>query len=85
MDAFLQISIIGALLSVGIEWVQARFGTGTMETRVVAVVSSIVLGTIVWFVSKNVEVWEAMLGILASASTVYAMYFSGQKHNAESN
>lgn len=85
MDAFLQISIIGALLSVGIEWVQSRFGTGTMETRIVAVVASIVLGAIVWGVSKNTAIWEAILGILAAASTVYAMYFSGRKHNAESN
>ena len=85
MEAFLQIAVIGAALSVAIEWVQARFGTGTVETRLIAVILSVVLGALVWFVSKNTEIWEAVLGILAAASTVYAMYFSGRKNNAESN
>lgn len=78
MQEFLSIGIIGAMLSFGVEWVQAKWGTSSLETKAISIIGSIVLGVLVWALSFNVAIYEAVLGILASASTVYAMFFSGK-------
>lgn len=72
----MSIGIVGIALSAGIQWLQNKYGVEGAETRAIAIVGSIVLGGFIWFF-QGTAMWEAMLGVLASASTVYAMFFSG--------
>lgn len=74
----MSIGIVGAVLSLGIQWLQAKYGVEGAQTKAIAVVSSVVLGGFVWFF-QGTEMWASMLGVLASASTVYAMLFSGAR------
>lgn len=76
VETLMSIGIVGVALSAGIQWLQAKYGVEGSQTRAIAIVGSIVLGGFVWFF-QGTPVWEAMLGVLASASTVYAMFFSG--------
>lgn len=78
VEAFLSIGIVGALLSFGIQWMQNKWGVEGSETKAIAIVASIVLGGFVWLF-QGTEMWASMLGVLASASTVYAMLFSGAR------
>ena len=78
IEAFLSIGIVGVALSAGIQWLQAKYGVEGAQTRAIAIVGSIVLGGFVWFF-QGTEMWASMLGVLASASTVYAMLFSGAR------
>ena len=78
VEALLSIGIVGVALSTAIQWLQAKYGVEGAETRAIAIVGSIVLGGFVWFF-QGTEMWASMLGVLASASTVYAMFFSGAR------
>lgn len=80
IQAFLSIGIVGAALSFGIQWMQDKFGVGGSVTKFISIVGSIVLGGAIWFL-QGTEVWASILGVLAAASTVYAMFFSGKRTN----
>lgn len=76
LNQFLSIGIVGAALSMGIQWLQAKFGVEGTVTRVISIAGSVVLGGAIWFL-QGTAVWASILGVLAAASTVYAMVFSG--------
>lgn len=75
---FLSIGIVGAALSWGIQALQNKFGVEGSQTKAIAIGGSVVLGGLVYFVS-SLPVWTTILGVLAAASTVYAMVFSGNR------
>lgn len=75
---FLSIGIVGAALSYLTQYLQEKFGVEGNETRIIAIVGSVLLGAVVWFL-QGTEVWASILGVLASASTVYAFVFSGKR------
>ncbi len=81
VQQFLAIGIVGAALSAAIQWLQAKYGVGGGKTRAIAIIGSIVLGGGVWYLSGT-AMWASILGVLAAASTVYAMFFSGVKSNS---
>lgn len=83
MNEFLAIGIVGAALSLLVEWLQAKYGTSSKETRAIVLGGAIMLGAAVWALSLNTVLYEAVLGVLASASTVYAMFFSDKHRNAD--
>lgn len=80
VQAFLSIGIVGAALSFGIQWMQDKFGVGGSATKAISIVGSVILGGFVWFL-QGTEMWASILGVLAAASTVYAMVFSGKRTN----
>lgn len=78
VETFLSIGIVGAALSWGIQWIQDRWGVEGAQTKAISIVGSVVLGGLVWFL-QGTAVWASILGVLASASTVYALVFSGKR------
>lgn len=78
VDEFLGISIVGAALSLGIEWLQGKYGATSKEARGLAIGGSLVLGTLVWAIAQT-PYYQSVLGVLAAASTVYALFFSKKK------
>lgn len=80
VQQFLAIGIVGAALSAAIQWLQAKYGVEGGTTRTIAILGSVVLGGLVWVLSGT-AIWQSILGVLAAASTVYAMFFSGVKTN----
>lgn len=75
---FLSIGIVGAALSYFTQWLQEKYGVGGNQTRVIAIAGSVLLGAGVWFL-QGTAVWASIMGVLAAASTVYAMIFSGKR------
>ena len=71
INDFLGIGAVGIFLSAAIELIQARWDTGSIKTRFITLGLSVALGT-VYFLFRETEWWMTVLGILASASTVYA-------------
>jgi hypothetical protein len=80
VEAFLSISIVGAALSWAIQWMQDHWGVEGAQTKAISIVGSVVLGGFVWFL-QDTAIWASILGVLAAASTVYAMVFSGKRSN----
>lgn len=76
VQSFLSIGIVGAMLSYGIQYLQGKYGVEGNETKAIAIGGSVILGGFVWFL-QGTEMWASIIGVLASASTVYAMLFSG--------
>lgn len=74
----LSIGIVGTALSMGIQWLQNKYGVEGGTTRLVSVLGSIALGAAIWFL-QGTAIWASIIGVLAAASTVYAMVFSGQR------
>lgn len=75
---FLSISIVGAAMSFMMQWLKNKYGVSGSQTKAIAIVGSVILGGAIWFLSTT-PVWATILGVLASASTVYALLFSGNK------
>jgi hypothetical protein len=80
IQAFLSIGIVGAALSWFTQWLQDKFGVEGSQTKAIAIAGSIILGGVVWYLS-GLAIWTTILGVLAAASTVYAMVFSGKRKN----
>lgn len=76
VENFLAIGIVGTALSFAIQLLQAKFGVEGTTTKVIAIAGSLVLGTGVYFLSA-LPIWATITGVLAAASTVYALVFSG--------
>ena len=79
VSSFLSIGIVGAALSYVIQYVQEKFGAEGNETKIIAITGSVFLGGVVWAL-QGTEIWASIIGVLAAASTVYAMVFSGKRN-----
>jgi hypothetical protein len=77
INDFLGIAIVGAALSLVIEWMQEKYGMDAKKTRALSIVLSFVVGGFYWLLS-NTEIWQSILGVLAAASTVYALFFNSK-------
>lgn len=75
MQDFLGIAVVGAIVSIIMEQVQAKYGTGKLASRVAVIVLSLVFGGFYWFFNDT-AFYQSVLGVLATASTVYAFYYS---------
>lgn len=73
INDFLAIGIVGAALSLLIEWITNKYETNAAGGKAVAIIASIVVGGVYWALSGTV-IWESILGVLAAASTVYALF-----------
>lgn len=71
MDDFLGIAIVGVFASLIIEWINNISGANSTIAKAITVGVSVVLGAIYFFFGDT-AVWQSILGVLATASTVYA-------------
>lgn len=68
---FLGIAIVGTALSIALEWITKSFGaTGS---KLITVGLSILVGGVYYFLSST-PWWGSILGVLGTASTVYALF-----------
>lgn len=79
IEQLLSIGIVGALLSVAMEWLKAKYTMESVEARIITIVGAIVLGTVVWALQMNAVLWQSILGVLATASMVYAVVIKSIK------
>ena len=70
---FLGIAVVGAVLSLGIEWAKERFGTDTLGTKILTLVLAFVVGGIYYFL-RSTPLWVPIVGVLTVSSTVYAFF-----------
>ncbi len=76
INDFLAIGIVGTLLSIGVEYLQSKYGLGSDKTKFIAVVGSIVLGT-GYVLVQNTAIFPTIILILGTASTIFALFFNG--------
>lgn len=74
ISAFLGIGIVGAVLSLVVEYIKAK-SVDQLNLRTLVIALSLVVGSVYWFLADTVY-YETVLGVLASASTVYALFFN---------
>lgn len=68
----LDVAIVGIVLSGAVQLIKKYFGTSSIKTKVITVGLSILVGAIIYFF-QGTAVWQSALGVLAAASTVYAL------------
>lgn len=74
INDFLGIAIVGATLSAVFQLAKKYFGDNKYLLKLYVIVASILVGAgYVWL--RGTDMWETVLGILAAASTVYALFF----------
>lgn len=74
---FLAIGIVGVALSILIELIQAKYGTGKNATKILIIALAIAVGSIYYFL-RETSYWQTIVGVLTAASTVYAFFFSNK-------
>ena len=72
MDTFLSIALVGAGLSLAMNWIKAKWGTTSVGSRAIVIILSLAIGGVFYFL-KDTAFWQSAIGVLASASTVYAV------------
>lgn len=79
MDTFTEIALVGVILSLVYEGIQRVFGSpeNAWASKLSVIALSIVVGGAYFFLNGTV-IWQNILGVLAAASTMYAIFFSGK-------
>jgi hypothetical protein len=72
INDFVGIGIVGVSLSIIIEAIKTKWGPTSNTTKGITVILSIILGTGYYFLAGTIW-WQAVLGVLASASAFYAI------------
>lgn len=67
----LEIGIVGILASGLIQTIKNTFGTSSNKTKLVTVAVALLGGAVIYFFSGT-EYWQSALGVLTTASAVYA-------------
>lgn len=83
INDFLGIAIVGVALSFVIEMIQAKYKVGSRATKGLTIALSILVGAGYYFIQSTAW-YEPMLGILAAASTTYALLFKGASKSVNS-
>jgi len=69
---FLSIAIIGAVLAMMVQFIKNKYGLDSIKTKAMTLALAIVIGAGYYFLSQTIW-WQTILGVLASASTVWAI------------
>ncbi len=72
INDFLGIAIVGAVLSLAYDYFKAWFGLESLGNKLAMIVLALVVGGLYWYL-QGTEYYQAVLGILGAASTVYAL------------
>lgn len=78
INNFLGIAIVGAALSVVVQTIKGKFGIDKSGTKALCILLAVIVGGAYWYASQ-LPIWQAILGVLAAASTVYAFIFNSEK------
>lgn len=78
IDNFLAIGIIGIFLSLVIQIIKKIFGTTNPTTKFLTIALAVGVGSFYYFL-KDTVYWQTIIGVLASASTVYSLFFNNTK------
>lgn len=73
VEQFMSIGIVGVALSLMLEWAKSQFNLQSVEARMVTILASVMLGTVLWFLNQNAALLQTIMGVLATASMVYAI------------
>ena len=65
----LNLAIVGGILSWVLEYATTNFSEN--QSKMITIGLSILVGFIYWFLSQT-GLWQSVLGVLVSASTIYA-------------
>lgn len=77
MNDFLGISIVGAIVSLIIQYTKRWYEANSLEAKAISIGVSILVGTF-YVVLRNTGWLETVVGILAAASTVFAFILKGE-------
>jgi len=69
LGEILNLAIVGGLLSWFLEYSTNKLDS--TRSKIATVVGAIIVGGLYWWLSQT-GLWESILGVLVSASTVYA-------------
>ncbi|MFG6605292.1 hypothetical protein ACGYLM_01595 [Sulfitobacter sp. 1A10445] len=69
---FTAIAVVGALLSVAIQFIKAKYGTTSVEAKLLTLALSIGFGGL-YVLVQNTPYFETVILVLSSASAVYAL------------
>lgn len=72
METILSLAIVGAAVSLLVEYLKSKNGGGT-RARVTLLVLSVVVGAAYYYGSMNIQFMQAVTGVLASASAFYVL------------
>lgn len=72
IESLFAIGVVGALVSIGVQWLKNKFGIGSNKTKVITILASIAIATI-WYFCATSDWFINAVGILATASTVWAL------------
>jgi len=72
LESLFAIGVIGAVVSIGVQWLKNKFGIGSNKTKLITIGVSIVIAT-VWYFFATSDWFINTVGILATASTVWAL------------
>ena len=76
INDFLSIAIIGAVLSIVIQFIKNKFGMNANMIKLMTILLAVFVGIVYYFLSQTIW-WQTILGVLAAASTVYALLLKG--------
>lgn len=72
IESLFAIGVVGALVSIGIQWLKNKFGIASNKTKLITIGVSILIATI-WYLFSTSDWFINAVGILATASTVWAL------------
>lgn len=78
INDFLSISIVGTLLSAVVQFIKVKFGTVSLATKFITIFGAMAIGAVYYFFSQTIW-WQAMLGVLGVASTIYAFFLKDDR------
>jgi hypothetical protein len=67
----LEVLIVGAVASLIIDIIKKQWGTESLTTKIITIGLSLIAGLMI-FLFEDTPLWSNFLGVLATASTVYA-------------
>lgn len=74
---FLSIAIVGAALAMAVQFIKNRYGLNSLKTKALTLGLAITVGAAFYFLSQTAW-WQAILGVLAAASTFWAFLLKGE-------
>lgn len=77
IQEFLAISVVGALLSLTIEWIMKEVSSPLVSKMVTLVLAIITAGLYVWV--RSTPYFETVILVLGTASTVYGFFLNKKR------
>lgn len=76
---FMSIGIVGAAVSLFVETLKKYYPLQSNNARIITIAVSVVAGALLWALQQNAVLWQNILAILASATTIYSVFIKAAK------